>query len=207
MWPLICYQEYIPDYVVVFRECFTGLPIWKSGGTVERRIEGMVKRLLLLSLLVLALCGVGTMMSFAAGPAPHPGVAPPPPPPVIPPWLCGPAASKYSVKREQIVPIPAQLRKVRVVAPYLAGIAWPRKPLPFLTNPQTWPDKWAPGRYEWLVPVVGIKNEHYWKLKLPFCCKTKKIPRCVYVKANYLRCGGWGPVPVAPPPPMPCKVR
>jgi hypothetical protein len=165
----------------------------------------MVKRLLLLSLLVLALCGVCTAISFAGGPAQAGYGAPPPP--IIPPWLCGPAASKYSVKREQICPIPAQLRKVRVVAPYLAGIAWPRKPLAFLGNPQTFPTYYGPGRYEWLVPVVGIKNEHYWKLKLPFCSKSEKIPRCVYVKANYLKGNcGTGPAPMAPPMPMPRKV-
>jgi hypothetical protein len=26
MWLVICYQEYIPEYIVVIRECFTGLP-------------------------------------------------------------------------------------------------------------------------------------------------------------------------------------
>jgi len=168
----------------------------------------MVKRLLLLSLLVLALCGLSTAMSSAGGPAPCPSVGAPPPP-VIPPWLNGPAATKYSVKREQICPIPAQLRKVRVVAPYLAGIAWPRKPLAFYSNPQTYPTKWAPGRYEWLVPVVGIKNEHYWKLKLPFCSKSEKIPRCVYVKANYIKgnCGPTcGPAPMPMPGPMPMNI-
>ena len=50
--------------------------------------------------------------------------------------------------------MPAQLRKVRVVAPYLAGVAWPRTPLAFYGNPQTFPNPIALGRYEWLVPAV-----------------------------------------------------
>jgi hypothetical protein len=120
--------------------------------------------------------------------------------------MCGPAKTSYSVVREQIAPIPAQLRRVRVVAPYLAGIAWPRTPLAFSGNPVTFPNPIAPGRYEWLVPVVEVKKEHTWEMKDP-CCNTIKVPRCVYVKANYVRlpCGPM-PVPVAPPPPMPCKV-
>ncbi len=165
----------------------------------------MVKRLLILSLLVLALCGFGTMTAFSGG-APAPGFVPPPP--SVPQWgVRGPAASSYAVQREVIAPVPAQLRSVRVVAPYLAGIAWPRAPIAFLSNPQCFPDNWAPGRYEWLVPVVDVKKEHYWDLKLPFCCKSEKIPRCVYVKANYVKGCGFGPVPIAPPPPMPMKVR
>jgi hypothetical protein len=188
--------------VVVFRECFYGAPDQKSGGTVERRIEGMVKRLILLSLLVLALCGASTLVSFAGG-APG-GAAYMPPGPPGPPPIGGPASSKYSVVRETITPVPAQLRKVRVVAPYLAGIAWPRTPLPFLTNPQAWPTPVAPGRYEWLVPVTGIEKEHFWKLVGP-CCKTVDVPRCVYVKANYVK-PKCGPMP-CPPPPMPMKVK
>ena len=82
----------------------------------------MVKRLFLLSLLVLALCGASTM-SFAGGPGG--GSAYMPPPPGLPP-VCGPAATNYSQVTEVITPVPAQLRKVRVVAPYLAGVAWPR---------------------------------------------------------------------------------
>ena len=84
----------------------------------------MVKRLFLLSLLVLALCGASTAISVAGG-APMGGQAMMPPPPGIPP-VCGPAATDYSQVKEEIVPIPAQLRRVRVVAPYLAGVAWPR---------------------------------------------------------------------------------
>jgi hypothetical protein len=155
----------------------------------------MVKRLLLLSLLVLALCGASTI-SFAGGPAKGApaGYVPPLP---GPPAFKGPATTSRSIVREQICPVPAQLRKVRVVAPYLAGIAWPRTPLPFFGNPQTYPDPIAPGRYEWLVPVVEIKKD-----------PGKKTPRCVYVKANYVKqdrpvCG---PVPMAPPPPMPTRV-
>jgi hypothetical protein len=161
----------------------------------------MVKRCLLLGLLVLAFAGASTVISFAGGPA-APGMYPPPPP--GPPPMCGPAKTSYSMVKEQIVPIPAQLRKVRVVAPYLAGIAWPRTPLAFYSNPQTWPNGLAPGRYEWLVPVVEVKKEHYWTYK-DRCCKTHKVPRCVYVKANYIRTP-CAPVPVPPPPPMPCKV-
>jgi len=110
----------------------------------------------------------------------------------------GPATTTQSVVREQICPVPAQLRKVRVVAPYLAGIAWPRTPLAFFGNSQTYPDPIAPGRYEWLVPVVEIKHD-----------PGGDSPRCVYVKANYVKqdkpvCG---PVPVGPPPAFPCKVK
>jgi hypothetical protein len=153
----------------------------------------MVKRLLLLSLLVVALCGMSTVV-FAGGPVCGPGYAPVPP---GPPPIGGPASTSYSVVREQICPVPAQLRKVRVVAPYLAGIAWPRTPLAFFGNPQTFPNPIAPGRYEWLVPVVEIKND-----------PGGKNPRCVYVKANYVKQKPYcGPVPMAPPPPMPCKVK
>jgi len=120
--------------------------------------------------------------------------------------MCGPAATSYRQVKEQIAPVPAQLRKVRVVAPYLAGIAWPRTPLPFFGNPQTFPNPIALGRYEWLVPVVEIKKDHYWKY-LDWCCKEHKVPRCVYVKANYVKCPPvCGPVPMAAPPPMPMKV-
>jgi len=165
----------------------------------------MVKRLLLLSLLVLALCGASVVMSSAGGPPPMPGYAPPPP---GPPPVCGPAATSYSVVREQICPIPAQLRKVRVVAPYLAGIAWPRTRLAFSGNKQTYPDPIAPGRYEWLVPVQQIKKDHYWTTSEPGCCPTKKIPRCVYVKASYVKqpCGPMMPPMMPPPAPMPMKV-
>jgi len=154
----------------------------------------MVKRLLLLSLLVLALCGASTI-SFAGGPPAAAGDMSYMPSPPGPPMMCGPAATKYSVVRETITPVPAQLRKVRVVAPYLAGIAWPKTPLPFFGNPQTYPDPIAPGRYEWLVPVTGFKNDHG--------------GRCVYVKANYVRHDApvAGPVPMAPPPPMPGRVH
>jgi len=165
----------------------------------------MVKRLLLLGLLVLGLCVCGTVSSIAGGPpsCPPPGacVMPPGPPPL--PAMAGPAATQYSQVKEQIVPVPAQLRKVRVVAPYLAGIAWPRTPLPFFGNPQTFPNPLALGRYEWLVPVVEVKKEHFWTYN-DLCCKEQKVPRCVYVKANYVRqrpmCG---PVPMAAPAPMP----
>ncbi len=163
----------------------------------------MVKRLLLLSLLVLALIGVGAVTSFAGGPAGQAMVMPPAPP--GPPPIGGPASTSYSVVREQISPVPAQLRKVRVVAPYLGGIAWPRTPLAFFGNPQSYPDPIAPGRYEWLVPVTEIKKEHYWTGQDP-CCKPFKEPRCVYVKANYVK-QPCGPIPVPPPPPMPSKVR
>lgn len=163
----------------------------------------MVKRLFLLSLMVLTLCGASAVVSFAGGPA---GQGYMPPPPGVPP-LCGPAATKYSSVKEVITPIPAQLRKVRVVAPYLAGVAWPRTPLVFAANPQTYPDSIGTGRYEWLVPVVEIKNEHFDTWPDP-CCKTHKVPRCVYVKANYVKCKPvCGPIPMAPPPPMPCKVK
>lgn len=84
----------------------------------------------LLSLLVLALCGASVMLSHAGGPGG--GAAYMPPPPCLPP-ICGPAATKYSQVTEVITPIPAQLRKVRVVAPYLAGVAWPA-PLAFFSN-------------------------------------------------------------------------
>lgn len=166
----------------------------------------MVKRLILLSLLVLALCGASVVITSAGGPGG--GQAYMPPPPMIPP-LCGPAQTKYEMKKEVITPIPAQLRRVRVVAPYLAGIAWPRKPLAFYANPQTFPQAIPVGRYEWLVPVVSeIKQEHYETVMDP-CCKSHKVPRCVWVKANYIKqqCAPvCGPVPMAPPAPMPCKV-
>jgi len=173
----------------------------------------MVKRLLLLSLMVLVLCGASAVVSFAGGPGgPGGGQAYMPPPPMIPP-LCGPAQTKYSMVKEVITPIPAQLRRVRVVAPYLAGVAWPRKPLAFFVNPQTFPTGVAVGRYEWLVPIVSeIKNEHFDTVMDP-CCKSHKVPRCVWVKANYIKptcapaCGpACGPVPMAPPPPMPARV-
>jgi len=162
----------------------------------------MVKRLLLLGLLVLALTGVSAVISFAGG-APSPAIMPPPPP--GPPPMCGPAKTSYSIVKEQIAPVPAQLRKVRVVAPYLAGIAWPRTPLAFFGNVQCFPNPIAPGRYEWLVPAVEVKQEHYWSYK-DWCCKEHKVPRCVYVKANYVKMP-CGPVPMAPPPPMPMKVK
>jgi len=166
----------------------------------------MVKRLFLLSLMVLALCGASVGVSVAGGPAAAPSVMPPGPP--CPPPICGPAKTTYSQVKEQIAPVPAQLRRVRVVAPYLAGIAWPRTPLPFFGNPQAYPNPLALGRYEWLVPVVEIKKEHYWTYKDCFGCgPTQKVPRCVYVKANYVKCPPvCGPVPVAAPPPMPMKM-
>ncbi len=148
----------------------------------------MVKRLILLSLLVLAFCGVST---FAlAGPQyGRCDVNPPGPPDVG-----GPASISQSIVREQICPVPAQLRKVRVVAPYLAGIAWPRTPLAFAGNAQVYPNPIAPGRYEWLVPVVEIKKD-----------PGGGTPRCVYVKANYVKQKpSCGPVPMACPP-MPVK--
>ncbi len=155
----------------------------------------MVKRLLLLSLLVLVMCGAGATLSVAGPAAGGPAYNVPPVVPGPPP-ICGPVQSSYSVVREQTTPVPAQLRRVRVVAPYLAGIAWPRKPLAFVGNAQTFPNPIAPGRYEWLVPAAEIQ---YMK------------DRCVYVKANYVRqpCGpafGPGPVPMAAPPVMPGKV-
>jgi hypothetical protein len=149
----------------------------------------MVKRLLLLSLLVLALCGASTMISIAGGPSAGQGYGVPQPP--GPPPMSGPISNSYSVVREQICPVPAQLRKVRVVAPYLAGLAWPRTPLAFAGNAQTYPNPVAPGRYEWLVPAAEIKHFQ---------------GRCVYVKANYVDNGNrmCGPMPVPPPPaPMP----
>ena len=165
----------------------------------------MVKRLFLLSLMVLAMCGFSTGISVAGGPPAGPCVMPPPGPPGPPP-ICGPAKTSYSQVKEQIAPVPAQLRRVRVVAPYLAGIAWPRTPLPFFGNPQTFPNPLALGRYEWLVPVVEIKKEHFWSYK-DWCCKEIKVPRCVYVKANYVKCPPvCGPVPMAAPAPMPMKV-
>ena len=156
----------------------------------------MVKRLLLLSLLVLAFAGMSAVCSVAGGPpAPAcPSYGPPAPP--GPPPIGGPVSTSYSVVREQICPVPAQLRRVRVVAPYLAGIAWPRTPLAFGGNPQTWAHPVAPGRYEWLVPAQEINND-----------PGGKNPRCVYVKANYIKRKPFcGPVPVAAPPVMPCKV-
>jgi hypothetical protein len=158
----------------------------------------MVKRMLLVSLLVLTLCGASTMMSIAGGPpACAPGAAGAPgyvPQPPGPPPMNGPVTTGYSAVREQICPIPAQLRRVRVVAPYLAGLAWPRTPLAFGGNVQSFPDPIAPGRYEWLVPAAEFKH----------------FPqRCVYVKANYVRngnqCGPRGAW--APPPPMPMPAR
>ena len=164
----------------------------------------MVKRLLLLSLLVLALCGASTAVSMAGGPGAGQAYMPPPP---GPPPICGPAKTTFESKKVVITPVPAQLRRVRVVAPYLAGVAWPRTPIVFSLNPQTYPDSIGPGRYEWLVPVTEIKNEHYDTFPDP-CCKTHKVPRCVYVKANYVKCPPvCGPVPMAPPPPMPSKVK
>jgi hypothetical protein len=167
----------------------------------------MVKRLFVLSLLVLALCGASSVI-MAGGPAqagPALGGCMPPPP-TIPP-MCGPASTSYSQIKEEIIPVPAQLRRVRVVAPYLAGVAWPRTPLAFYGNPQTFPNPIAVGRYEWLVPAVEVKNEHFDTFMDP-CCKTHKVPRCVYVKANYVRQRpACGPVPMAPPPPMPMPTR
>jgi len=153
----------------------------------------MVKRFLLLGLLVLAFAGMSAVSSFAGGPVC--GYGPPVPP--GPPPIGGPASTSYSVVREQICPVPAQLRRVRVVAPFLAGIAWPRTPLAFAGNPLSWAHPVVRGRYEWLVPAVEIKND-----------PGGKNPRCVYVKANYVKPKPYcGPVPVAPPPPFPCKVR
>jgi len=153
----------------------------------------MVKRLLLLSLMVLVLCGAGATMSVAGGPAAGgPGYTPVPNVPGPPP-ICGPVQSSYQVVREQTCPVPAQLRRVRVVAPYLAGLCWPRKPLAFVGNPQTFPNPIAPGRYEWLVPAAEIAYQK---------------DRCVYVKANYVRqppCGP-GPVSMPAPPPMPARL-
>jgi hypothetical protein len=152
----------------------------------------MVKRLLLLSLLVLALCGASTVISIAGpgGAGQSYGGVPQPP---GPPPMAGPVTNSYSVVREQICPVPAQLRRVRVVAPYLAGLAWPRTPLAFAGNPQAYPNPVAPGRYEWLVPAAEIKHFQ---------------GRCVYVKANYIRNGNrmCGPVPMAPPSPAPFRV-
>jgi hypothetical protein len=148
----------------------------------------MVKRLILLSLLVLAMVGASSLVSFAGG-APC-AYGPPGPPPIG-----GPASTSHSIVREQICPVPAQLRRVRVVAPYLAGIAWPRTPLAFFGNPQTWAHPIAPGRYEWLVPVVDIKHD-----------PGGDNPRCVYVKANYVK-QPVGPIAAGPPPPVPCKVN
>jgi len=166
----------------------------------------MVKRLFVLSLLVLAVCGASSviMAGGPAGPAPAPLMAPGcmPPPPTLPP-MCGPAATSYSQVKEEIMPVPAQLRRVRVVTPYLAGVAWPRTPLAFYGNPQTFPNPIAPGRYEWLVPAVEIKNDFYDNFMDP-CCKTHKVSRAVYVKANYVKMRpACGPVPMAPPCPMP----
>jgi hypothetical protein len=165
----------------------------------------MVKRLLLLSLLVLALCGASAVVSSAGGPGAGQSYMPPPP---GPPPLCGPAETKYNSVKEVITPVPAQLRRVRVVAPYLAGIGWPRGQLAFFANPQSYPVNLGSGRYEWLVPVTEVKNEQFTTETDP-CCQTHKVPRCVYVKANYIRqrCApACGPVPMAPPPPMPVKV-
>jgi len=167
--------------------------------------------------MVLALCGASSAICVAGGPPMpfDPGMQGcMPPPPGLPPGLCGPAATEYSQVKEVIQPVPAQLRKVRVVAPYLAGIAWPRTPLPFFGNPQTFPNPLAAGRYEWLVPAVEVQKEHYWTYLDP-CCKEIQVPRCVYVKANYVKCKpacgpmpmASGPIPMAPPPPMPMKVR
>ncbi len=164
----------------------------------------MVKRLFLLSLMVLALCGASSVIALAGGAPAGPSYMPGPP---GPPPMCGPAATDYSSLKEEIVPVPAELRRVRVVAPYLAGVAWPRTPLAFYGNTQTFPNPIALGRYEWLVPAVEIKNEHFDTFPDP-CCQTHKVPRCVYVKANYVKMKPvCGPVPMAPPPPMPCKVK
>ncbi len=166
----------------------------------------MVKRLFLLSLMVLALCGASTVITLAGGPAGG-AAGYMPPPPCIPP-IAGPATTTYSQVKEQIVPVPAQLRRVRVVAPYLAGVAWPRTPLPFFGNPQCYPNPIALGRYEWLVPAAEIASEKFDIFGHDPCCKPIQVPRCVYVKANYVKCKPvCGPVPMAPPPPMPCKVR
>jgi anaerobic selenocysteine-containing dehydrogenase len=64
-------------------------------------------------------------LSVAGGPAPMGGQMMPPPPGLPP--VCGPAATDYSQLKEEIVPVPAQLRKVRVVAPYLAGVNAPTR--------------------------------------------------------------------------------
>ena len=92
-----------------------------------------------------------------------------PPPPGLPPhvWSCH---HQLFPGNGVITPVPAQLRRVRVVAPYLAGIAWPRTPLAFYGNPQAYPNPIAPGRYEWLVPVTDIKVEHF-DTSLDRCCK------------------------------------
>ncbi len=166
----------------------------------------MVKRLLLLGVVVLAFTGLSAVTSVAGGPPAAPAMCPPPGPPTPPP-MAGPAVTRYEVVKEQICPVPAQLRRVRVVVPYLAGLAWPRKPLAFFGNLQTYPNPWVAGRYEWLVPAVEVKNEHTWSFQ-DWCCNEHKVPRCVYVKASYVKqpCGP-GPVPMAPPPPMPMKVR
>ncbi len=150
----------------------------------------MVKRLFLLGLLVVAIAGV----SYAGGPV---GPTPCPPGPPGPPPMCGPAATSYEIVKEQITPVPAQLRRVRVVVPYLVGIAWPRTPLAFFGNVQTFPNPIGPGRYEWLVPAVEIKNDP----------GGEKAPRCVYVKASYIKQPACGPVPMGPPPPMPMRAR
>ena len=153
----------------------------------------MVKRLLLLSLSVLVLCGAGATICVAGGPPAGyncPPMVPGPPP------ICGPVESSYKLERIQTAPVPAQLRRVRVVAPYLSGIAWPNKPLAFVGNPQTFPNPIAPGRYEWLVPVGEVN----------FCHDN----RCVWVKANYTKvpCGpmAGGMMPIAAPPVMAPKV-
>jgi hypothetical protein len=125
----------------------------------------MVKRLFLLSLMVLAVCGASAGISMAGGPPAGPCVMPPPGPPCPPP-LCGPAKTTFSQVKEQIVPVPAQLRRVRVVAPYLAGIAWPRTPLAFFGNPQTFPNPLAsacgcslPGWYRLASYSAGFLRE------------------------------------------------
>ncbi len=128
----------------------------------------MVKRLFLLSLMVLALCGASVVIPLLAVPPAALAICrhlrdfP----------LCVVRLLPIIPQvKEEIVPVPAQLRKVRVVAPYLAGVAWPRTPLAFFGNPQTFPNPIALGRYEWLVPAVEVKNEHFDTFMDP-CCKT-----------------------------------
>jgi hypothetical protein len=64
-------------------------------------------------------------------------------------------------------------------------------------NPKLFPTHSA-RCYEWLVPVVEIKNEHFDTARIP--AEDHKVPRCVYVKANYVRCPGAGLSPWAAAP-------
>ena len=164
----------------------------------------MVKRLFLLSLMVLALCGASSVIALAGGAPGGPSYMPAdlqvPRPCVgrLPPTTLGEGGDRPCSRATAQGQSGCSLPRGRGLAAYSACLLW---------QPQTFPNPIALGRYEWLVPAVEIKNEHFDTFMDP-CCKTHKVPRCVYVKANYVKMKPvCGPVPMAPPPPMPSKVK